>query len=107
MPTITLRRKDGSEIKTVKSHLLVCHAGSVTHTLHLHKNDSGEWVVSDPGSGGKILHLEATHLGCPVSTYGFSYAEVKPLAFAQVEALIERVGSDRFNAILGAHVVKA
>ena len=107
MPTITLRRKDGSEIKTVKSHLLVCHAGSVTHTLHVHKNDSGEWVVSDPGSGGKLLHLEATHRGLPVSTHGFTYPEIKPLAQAQVDLLIERVGSDRFNAILGAHAIKA
>ena len=107
MPTITLRRRDGSEIKTVKSHLLICHAGAVTHTLHVHKNYSGEWVVSDPGSGGKLLHLEAMYRGCPVSTYGFTYPEVKPLAQAQVDLLIERVGSDRFNDILGAHVVKA
>jgi hypothetical protein len=104
MPTITLRRQDGSEINTVKSHLLVCHAGAVTHTLHLHKDSVGEWAVSDPLSGGKVLRVQGFYKGCPVSTKGLTIAEARGLAQTQIDDLIERVGSDRFNAILTAFI---
>lgn len=100
MPTITLRRKDGSEIETVKSHLLVCHAGTVTHTLHLHRDSLGFWTVSDPQSGGKVLMVIGEYKGMPVSSKGLSLREVRGLAQAQMDALIERVGSDRFNTIM-------
>lgn len=100
MPTITLRRKDGSEIETVKSHLLVCHAGSVTHTLHLHRDSLGFWAVSDPRSGGKVLHVQGQYKGVPCSSHGMLLRDVRWLAQQQIDALIERVGSDRFNAIL-------
>lgn len=100
MPTITLRRKDGSEIETVKSHLLVCHAGSVTHTLHLHRDSLGFWAVSDPRSGGKVLHVVGQFKGMPVASNGMTLREIRGLAQQQIDALIERVGSDRFNAIL-------
>jgi len=100
MPTITLRRQDGSEINTVKSHLLVCHAGTVTHTLHLHRDSVGEWAVSDPRSGGKVLRVQGFYKGCPVSTKTLTIAQARGLAQDQINTLIERVGSDRFNAIL-------
>lgn len=100
MPTITLRRKDGSEIETVKSHLLVCHAGTVTHTLHLHRDSLGFWTVSDPRSGGKVMAVTGVYKGMPVSSKGLSLREVRGPAQAQIDALIERVGSDRFNAIM-------
>jgi hypothetical protein len=100
MPSITLRRKDGSEIETVKSHLLVCHAGSVTHTLHLHRDSLGFWAVSDPRTGGKVLHVLGQYKGVPCSSNGLLLREVRGLAQQQIDALIERVGSDRFNAIL-------
>ena len=102
MPSITLRRKDGSEIETVRSHLLVCHAGSVTHTLHLHRDNLGFWAVSDPRTGGKVLHVVGQFKGLPVASKGMTLREIKGSAHAQVEALIERVGSTRFNTILGA-----
>lgn len=100
MPTITLRRKDGSEISTAKSHLLVCHAGPVTHTLHLHKDSLGFWVVSDPRSGGKVLHVQGQYKGVPCSSNGMLLRDIRGLAQAQIDALIERVGSERFNKVL-------
>jgi hypothetical protein len=104
MPTITLRRKDGSEISTVKSHLLVCHAGSVTHTLHLHRDSLGLWAVSDPRSGVKVLHVVGQFKGLPVASKGMTLREIRGSAQQQIDALIERVGSDRFNAILTAFI---
>ena len=100
MPTITLRRKDGSEISTVKSHLLVCHAGAVTHTLHLHRDSFGSWVVSDPRTGGKVLHVIGWYKGVPVNSKSMTLKDARRYAQIDVDSLIERVGSDRFNSIL-------
>ena len=102
MPTVTLRRKDGTEIETVKSHLLVCHAGAVTHTLHLHRDSLGFWAVSDPRSGGKVLHVVGHFKGMPVASNGMTLREIRGLAQRQIDALIYRVGAERFNTILGA-----
>jgi hypothetical protein len=104
MPSITLRRKDGTEIETVKSHLVVCHAGSVTHTLHLHRDSLGFWVVSDPVSGGKVLHVTGQFQGLPVASKGMRLSEIRGLAFEQIESLIRRVGSARFNEILTRNI---
>lgn len=100
MPTITLRRQDGSEIETVKSHLVVVTAGSVTHTLHLHRLTNGQWAVSDPATGGKVLYVEGRYKGVPCSSRGMTLSEAKAMAFAQVELLIARIGSDKFNRVL-------
>jgi hypothetical protein len=102
LPTITLRKKDGSEIETVKSHIVVVTAGSVTHALHLHKLTDGQWAVSDPRTGGKICYVEGRYKGVPCSSRGLAMRDAKRIAFIQVEALIERIGSDRFNAVLAA-----
>jgi hypothetical protein len=100
MPTITMRRKDGSIIGEAKSHIVVVTAGAVTHCLHLHKSPQDHWVVSDPRTGGIVLTVRGMYKGCPVSTKGFSLKEVRAMAFAQVEGLIESIGSDQFNAVL-------
>jgi hypothetical protein len=102
MPTITLRRRDGSEIETVKSHLVVVTAGTVTHTLHLHRLTDGQWCISDPASGGRLLYVEGCYKGVPCSSRGLTLREAKAMAFAQVEAWIEHIGSDRFNNVLAA-----
>ncbi len=100
MPSITLKKSDGAVIETVKSHLVVITAGTVTRCLHLHKGPQGHWVVSDPRSGGKVLHVDGQYKGIRVASRGFKLAEIRGMAFAQVEALISRVGSDKFNAVL-------
>jgi len=100
MPTITLRTKTGAEIATVKSHLLVAHAGSVTHTLHLHKSVHGHWTVSDPRTGGAVLHVNGQYMGITTSSAGYTLKEIKALAHSQIESLIERIGSDKFNQVL-------
>ena len=100
MPTITLRRKDGTEIETVKSHLVIVTAGTVTHALHLHRLTDGQWAVSDPATGGKVLYVEGRYKGVPCSSRGLTMREAKAMAFIQLEALIERIGSDKFNHVL-------
>jgi hypothetical protein len=106
MPSITMRRKDGSKIGEAKSHPIVVTAGSTTRCLHLHKSPQDHWVVSDPRTGGIVLTVRGMYKGCPVSTKGFSLKEVRAMAFAQVEGLIESIGSDQFNAVLDGAFAK-
>ena len=100
MPTLITRRQDGTLNAPVKSHLVVVHAGTQTYTLHLHNDPLWGWRLSDPRSGGCVLTVEGWHKGLPVSSKGFTLREIRVLAFHQAEALIERVGSDKFNAVL-------
>ena len=100
MPTIITRRKDGTPIATVKSHLVVVHAGTQTYTLHLHNDPVWHWRLSDPRSGGVVLHVAGQFKGIRTSSKGFTLREIRVLAHQQVEALIERIGSDRFNSTL-------
>lgn len=102
MPTISMRRQDGTIIGQVKSHIVVVTAGAVTHCLHLHKSPQDHWVVSDPRTGGVVLVVQGMYKGCPVNTKGFALKEVRGMAHAQVELLIESIGSDRFNAVINA-----
>jgi hypothetical protein len=100
MPTITTRKQDGSVIATVKSHIIITHAGTQTYALHLHNDPVWGWRLSDPRSGGCVLHVAGQYKGIRTTTKGYTLKEIKALAFAQVEALIERIGSDRFNSTL-------
>ncbi len=106
MPTISMRRQDGTIIGQVKSHIVVVTAGAVTHCLHLHKSPQDHWVVSDPRTGAQVLNVRGVYLGCPVSTKALTLKEVRGMAHAQVESLIERIGSDQFNAVIDAAVQK-
>lgn len=101
MPTVTLRKKDGTAIKTVKSHLLVANVDTTTHCLHLHHDAANHWVVSDPVSGGKVLHVYGSYQGIRTASRGYSLKHIRPFAQSQLDELIERVGSDRFNQVLG------
>ena len=100
MPTIITRRQDGTLNAPVKSHLVVVHAGTQTYTLHLHNDPLWGWRLSDPRSGGCVLTVDGLYKGIRTSSKGFTLREIRVLAFHQAEALIERVGSDKFNAVL-------
>ncbi len=100
MPTFTLRRKDGTTEETKYTELMVI-AGTQVHKLALHKTPLGNWVVSEPKSGAAIVRsISGWHKGAPISTRGFTLREVRALAQGEVDNLISRIGSDRFNATL-------
>lgn len=92
---------------------LLYTAGTVTHRLALHRSSIGvhpsfprsslSWQVSDPISGGLILRdVGAWVKGCPVSSAGLTLAGARMNAMASLDALLERIGSDAFNARLAA-----
>lgn len=99
-PTFTLRHRDGTSEQIEYTPLMVI-AGSEAHKLALHKDNLGHWVVSDPKSGAAIVrHVSGQYRGITVPSKGLSLKDIRQLALADVENLIQRVGSERFNATL-------
>ncbi len=99
-PTFTLRRRDGVAEQVAYTPLMVI-AGSEAHKLALHKDSLGHWVVSDPKSGAAVIrHVRGQYKGATVSSKGFTLKDIRQLALADVENLIQRVGADRFNQVL-------
>ena len=74
-------------------------AGSDTHRLALRKVGD-EWQVSHPEIGAKVLLVEMTHRGVPMTTRGLTIAQARNLAIKQIDLLIERVGSAKFNTVI-------
>lgn len=100
MPKFNLALRDGSIEETEYTPLVVI-SGTVTHKLALHKDRIGDWVVSDPKSGAAIIRsIRGWLKGCPVSTVGYSKREALKRGLEEVESLIERIGSEKFNAVL-------
>lgn len=95
-----LARRDGTT-EQVAYHALMVIAGSEAHKLALHKDNVGDWIVSDPKSGAAVIRkVPGWYKGCPVSLRGTTLKEARQLALAEVEALINRIGSERFNQVL-------
>ena len=95
-----LARRDGTT-EQVAYHALVVISGTEVHKLALHKDNTGDWIVSDPKSGAAVVRkVPVWYKGCPVSLRGATLKEAKQLALAEVEALIGRIGTERFNSVL-------
>jgi hypothetical protein len=80
---------------------LIVLSGTQVHKLALHKQD-GAWMVAHPASGARMCDVRATYKGMPVSSKGYTLTQAKAAALAQVDAMIERMGTDRFNSVLQA-----
>jgi hypothetical protein len=80
---------------------LIVLAGTQVHKLALHKLD-GAWIVAHPASGARVRDVLATYKGMPVSSKGYTLTQARAAALAQVDAMIERMGTDRFNSVLQA-----
>lgn len=116
MPKLTFRpvtTKGKRLAQGIEYTALLYTAGTVTHRLALHRSSIGVhpsfplsslcWQVSDPISGGLILRdVGATYKGVPVSSAGLSSRDARTNAMARLDALLERIGSDAFNARLAA-----
>lgn len=96
----------GGEFKSVAYSPLMFTAGSETHKLALAKNDAGDWVVSDPKTGGKVVTVDGVYKGVPCSSRGFPLKLAREFAVASLEVLLNRVGSEKFNAVLAQQILK-
>lgn len=97
--TFTAKLQGGREIEIPYTPLIVI-AGTEVHKLALHQDLLGAWYVSHPSIGYQICPVHGIYKGIRVSSRGISKKEIKQLALADVELVIQRLGSDKFNATI-------
>ena len=98
-PTFQMAMSDGVFVETPYSPLIFT-AGTETHKLALTKNINDVWIVSDLKSGAKILTVNGNYKGVPCSSRGFTLKLARECAVGDLEGLVNRIGSDKFNAVL-------
>lgn len=99
-PTFIMRDRNRKPLgRPIRYTPIMVIAGSNTHRLALHKVGD-EWQVSHPEIGAKVLILEMTYRGIPMTTRDLTIAQARNLAVQQIDLLIERVGSAKFNAVI-------
>ena len=82
---------------------IIFTAGTTTHRLALHREASAapvsyrEWVVSHPVIGAKVCRVTSFYKGMPCSSKGLNSKEARAAALAELEAMCERIGSEKFN----------
>jgi hypothetical protein len=110
-PAFTPVNSDGAPMgEPVAFTALIYTAGTITHRLALHKEISAlpdgyrQWVVSHPGIGAKVCTVRAYHKGCPVSSARMSQTSARAAAIATLDEMLERIGSDKFNAVIAKQV---
>lgn len=103
MPKFTARYASGKTEEVSYTPLMVI-AGSEVHKLALHKDQFGHWVVSHPGLGfrvctvcGPYKGIRVSSKGIRVSRTGITKKEILMQAQSDVDSLIIRVGSEKFN----------
>jgi len=110
-PTYIPYYKEGSPSadnpKEIAYTPLIVIAGSETHKLALHKDADGVWCVADPKSGALVVKsVCGQYKGIRISSRGLTLKEVRQLAIADVELIISRIGSTRFNDVLATGRLK-
>ena len=101
-PVFDLRAGD-KRIATKYDRLLYTR-GHRAHIFALHREHSKttrkEWIVSDPVSGYRLLRVNAHYKGMPISSADLTLAQARMCALADIDALVDRVGLDQFEAVI-------
>jgi hypothetical protein len=80
--------------------------GTTTHRLALHREAGAapagyrEWAISHPVIGAKVCRLTVWHKGMPCSSRHLTIKQARAAAMAALEALCERIGSEKFNSVV-------
>lgn len=98
-PTFQMALRGGDFVETAYNPLIFI-AGSETYKLALTKSSTGVWIVSDPKSGAKILTVNGNYKGMPCSSRGFTLGLARQCAVGDLEGLVNKIGSDKFNAVM-------
>ena len=92
---------EGVKTEEVEYSPLMVIAGSTVHRLALHKSATGIWMVADPKSGAVVIRaVQGQFAGLRPGRKVMTLKEIRQLALADVELLIGRIGSERFNSVL-------
>ena len=97
-PVFQMLRRDAEPLPTPYDPLIYTRQTSAWR-LALHKS-ARQWIVSDPASGAKICTVTATYKGVPVASGDLPLKQARLAALADLDALVDRVGFDRFAAVL-------
>jgi len=99
-PEFIMRDRDRNLMgEPIRYTPIIVIAGSDTYRLALHKVGD-EWQVSHPEIGAKVLSLAYFHRGIPMTTRDLTIAQARNMAVQQIDSLIERVGSVKFNSVI-------
>ena len=92
----------------VKYHAIVYMRGLSAYRLALHREivdtipeRKRRWAVSDPVSGALVLRVTSTYKGMPVSSASLTIAQAREFALADLDRLVDRVGLDQFESVMG------
>jgi hypothetical protein len=110
-PTFPMRVKNSDKTVDVKYDRLLYTRGHRAHIFALHREaqpsipaKARQWIVSDPVSGYRLLRVNAHYKGMPISSRSLTLAEARQCALADIDALVDRVGLEKFEtAIDRAH----
>ena len=97
-PVFQMLRRDAEPLPTPYNPLIYTRQTSAWR-LALHKGDI-DWIVSDPASGAKICTVTATYKGMPVASGDLSLKNARLAALADIDAIVDRIGFERFSAVL-------
>lgn len=90
----------------VQYYPLIFLRGSESWRLALHREPvlagKGDWIVSDPVSGYRVARVTASYKGVPVSSRDLTVTQARAAALADLDLTVDRIGLDRFSAVLGA-----
>lgn len=96
----------GGETQAVQYYPIVFLRGSRSWRLALHREPvlagTGDWIVSDPVSGYRICRVTASYKNVPVSSKNLTVTHARGAALADLDLTVDRIGLDRFAAILDA-----
>lgn len=102
-PTFILRQRDGETRETPYTPIIYTR-GHEAWRLALHRvtGPGSEWIVSDPVSGYRVCRVTATYKGMPVASGSLTQRQAQQCALVDLDALVDRVGLERFSAVLSA-----
>ena len=103
-PSFDMRIKGSDKTVPIKYDRLLYTRGHRAHIFALHREHSKttrkEWIVSDPVSGYRLLRVNAHYKGMPISSADLTLAQARQCALADIDALVDRVGLDQFEAVI-------
>ena len=90
----------------VQYYPLIFLRGTESWRLALHREPvlagKGDWIVSDPVSGYRVTRVTASFKGVPVSSKSLTVTQARAAALVDLDLTVNRVGLDRFSAVLAA-----
>lgn len=99
-PVFMMSLRGMDPLPTPYTPMIYC-AGSESWRFALHKVGR-HWTVSDPRSGARICTVTALYKGMPVASGALTQRQAMECAAVDIDAIVARMGVDRFSAVLAA-----